>query len=456
MCNIRQYHIHVALAISLVTLGGALFPPTNVVAQNAPRVILAIPDNADQDVDPNLNKIQIRFDQQMSNKGYSICGGGPSFPQVVGKPQWIDAQTLELQVKLTPEHDYSFSVNCDSAQQCQSRQGVPAIAYPIAFRTRAAGAPPAALLTGDQQRRVWEQLATLINENYSYRDRLGIDWSKHWQATRGEQEQPISASAMARRLAASLQVADDPHLAVKLNSFTLGTLHRAMPVANFNGKTVGKYVKSLVNHQGGIATGVIDNDVGYLLIASWAVGEQNLQPAWDFLSQADRWRAIVIDVRLNGGGDEMMARRVASHFVSEPKIYAQHRFRDSAAPDGFGAWQTRSIEPLSGGKPFAGNVAVLMGPSNMSSNEAFLMMMRQAPRSRLFGEKSLGSSGNPRPYELGHGLIVMIPSWQSANPAGEIIEGRGIEPDVTVTTTPSELTKQDKILEAAIHWLKQK
>jgi hypothetical protein len=40
-----------------------------------PRVIEAVPDNGDRDVDPSLKEIRVTFDQDMSRSGHSICGG---------------------------------------------------------------------------------------------------------------------------------------------------------------------------------------------------------------------------------------------------------------------------------------------------------------------------------------------------------------------------------------------
>ena len=67
----------------------------------------------------------------------------------------------------------------------------------------------------------------------------------------------------------------------------------------------------------------------------------------------------------------------------------------------------------------------------MSSNEAFLLMMRAAGAT-LVGETSGGSSGNPRRYPLPNGMQIVLPQWQSLTPDGAMIEGVGITPDIEV------------------------
>jgi C-terminal processing protease CtpA/Prc len=101
---------------------------------------------------------------------------------------------------------------------------------------------------------------------------------------------------------------------------------------------------------------------------------------------------------------------------------------------------------------FSGKVAVLMGPKCMSSNEAFLLMAR-ATGARLFGERSAGSSGNPRRFELGGGVTVSVPSWEAQDTAGNIVEGRGVAPDETVVFEPE--SADDAVLEAALKWLRE-
>lgn len=430
-------------------------PCRAALIQDAPRVVKAVPDNLDADVDPQSTKIRIEFDQEMSANGYSVCGGGPSFPQLVGKPAWVDSKTLEFEVRLQPEHEYVLSINCESAQQCRNRQNVPAVPYPISFRTRAADQPASSPLTVNQQQEMLQSLKQLIDQNYSYRDLRGVDWNRHWEKIAGNVTKPASAGAFARLVVNALQVANDPHITVKSGAFAVGTMAQPLPVANFNGRTLGGMVQNLVNHNRCVATANIGNDIGYVLITSWSDGEDMLRPALDFLANSRAWRGLIIDVRLNRGGDEKLARKIAGHFVDSAKVYAQHRFRDSKQSSGFGDWQQRVLEPVAQGQAYAGPVAVLMGPANMSSNEAFLLMMRQAGRARLFGERSLGSSGNPQPYELGQGISVLLPSWQSALPDGSLLEGVGVEPHESVKTTAQDLAKTDAVLSAALDWLRK-
>lgn len=101
-----------------------------------PNVIEAIPDNGENDVDPSLRKIKIVFDQDMTTgTNYSVCGGGEKFPEITGKPKWTDKRTLVLGIKLQPNKEYQFSINCQSFKNCKNINGEAAVPYPISFKT---------------------------------------------------------------------------------------------------------------------------------------------------------------------------------------------------------------------------------------------------------------------------------------------------------------------------------
>src|SRR5688572_14769002 len=101
-----------------------------------PKVVKAVPDNGDVDVDPNLREIRITFDQPMG-KGMSVVGGGEPFPELLGQPRWETARTIVVRVRLKPNHDYWLSVNNDRFQNFTNRNGEVAESYPIQFRTGA-------------------------------------------------------------------------------------------------------------------------------------------------------------------------------------------------------------------------------------------------------------------------------------------------------------------------------
>ncbi len=100
-----------------------------------PQVIKTIPENGDQNVDISLRNIIIEFGQDMSQGGYSVCGSGPKYPETAGKANWTNKRTLAIPVKLQPNREYEFSVNCQSYRNFKNLQGQSAVIHPVKFKT---------------------------------------------------------------------------------------------------------------------------------------------------------------------------------------------------------------------------------------------------------------------------------------------------------------------------------
>jgi hypothetical protein len=415
-----------------------------------PRVVKAAPDNGARDVDPALKQLRIEFDQDMRPDGFSVCGGRGL--EITGKPRWQNKRTFILPVKLKPGQKVELSVNCPGAQNFRSAGGESAEIYPIAFAVRKAGAKPAPPLSADEKRTAIERLRAAIDERYSYRDRLGIDWEARFAEFAPKLDAATAWSEFVRSAAELLTAAQDPHIWFTLDGQTIGTYQRQV-APNFNARSLPKLVPGWKLHNRAVATGRFEDGIGYVLIATWSIqDEADLRPALDALEQFAAAPGIVLDVRANGGGNELLARRIAGCFIDKPTPYARNRNRDASLPDGFTKVFDRVVEPCS--PAIKAPVAVLMGPKNMSSCESFLMMMAEAPRATLVGAPTYGSSGNPQPYELADGLAVFLPSWQDMQLDGTLHEGHPLRPDVNVQAEPADFTAGDPVLSRALEVLR--
>ncbi len=182
---------------------------------------------------------------------------------------------------------------------------------------------------------------------------------------------------------------------------------------------------------------------------------KELEQVQEFLEQYRNCQALIIDLRPNSGGAEPLAMPIAAWFVKGEKVYAKHVYRQPGTKGGFGPVNNRKIRGHDEPKRFYKPVAVLMGPGIMSSCEAFLLMMKQVPNCKLVGQVSYGSSGNPKPINLGNEVTVFLPSWKAMRPDGTCFEAEGIAPDLTIKTKPAELTQRDPVLEAALTLLRK-
>ena len=92
----------------------------------------------------------------------------------------------------------------------------------------------------------------------------------------------------------------------------------------------------------------------------------------------------------------------------------------------------------------------------MRANESFVLMMKKAKDAIIVGQRTAGSSGNPKPYDLGNGVTVLLPSWQVLRPDGTCWEGEGIAPDVFVPCTSRDFRDRDPPLDKALELLRKR
>lgn len=425
------------------------------VYEGPPVVVEMIPENGARDVDPDLNEIRIVFDQDMEDS-LSVCGGGEKYPKIIGNPQWVDARTCVMRVELEPQHEYRFGINCPSAKNFRSIRGEPVEPVWVRFRTGSGRKrEQGKAFSLDRNKEAIEELRRAIDERYSYRDLRKVNWEELFERYGPKMKGAKDAREFAEAAAELLAHAEDAHIWVKIEDETVGSFRREIK-RNYNMDVLKNVVPEWQQLSSVVYTGRYADGIGYIHIGSWSRGHtEALKQAYAAILEFSDAAGLIIDVRSNGGGAEPLAGEFAGCFVGEAKVYAQHVYRSADAPGGFGQVNNRVLEPNKHRPRYRGKVAVLMGPANMSSCEAFLLMMRQVPGCKLIGERSYGSSGNPKPVYLGKGVTVFLPSWKAMRPDGTCFEGEGIRPDVIAETSEVELISRDPVLEAALKLLRQ-
>lgn len=430
-----------------------ILPMGSLAAQAAPKVVSRSPDHL-AEVDAKTTTLTVVFDRAMSQAGFSVCGGGPAFPKVTKPPKWRDDRTLDITVELVPDHTYQMSLNCPAARNFRSAEGVELAPVPWSFSTLPVELRP----EREQKRRNKAALKVLmqtLENRYSYYD-LRVD---DWRVLQKEHEDRILGARTDKGFAAEaarmLQATEDLHLYFRVGEQVFGCGSRSID-SLYRDEARGRHVQiRRVDGSPSVFVGRTDAGIGYLLITGWNDGVDPERFDGVMTELADT-EALVVDVRPNAGGDELLAKHVAAWFVDGTKVYAKNRYRERKGARGFGEVLDRTIEGHGEARHYDKPVAVLTSRYVMSSNEAFVLMMKQADKCTVVGQATFGSSGNPKPFELGNDVTVLVPSWQAMRPDGSVFEGEGIEPDEFVPVTPDDLQSRDPILERALELLSGK
>ncbi|MHC5064660.1 MAG: S41 family peptidase [Planctomycetota bacterium] len=440
--------VHAAAVTAVLTV-------SCLVAQEPPRVVKLEPAHLAAEVDAlAVKSLTIHFDQPMHQGGHSICGGGPQFPSIRDKPEWLDAKTLVIPVGLEKGRSYRMSLNCPAAQNFRSAKGVALSPTPWSFSTLP---DEKELLPARKQRqrnqRAMRALEKTLAAKYSYYEHKELDW----EALFAEHEEAILSARtdMGWTVAVGqmLKPANDLHMYLKVDEQTVGTGSRRVdPLYRY--QLLGQYFESLEEGSKGVLSGRTEDGYAYLMIGGWS-GNIDFGKVEELIQGlGEDTKGLVIDVRPNSGGSETLARQVAQYFVDGTKVYAKHATRKGKGAKNFHPVSKREIRGKRDRDRFGKPVVVLMSRYCMSSCEAFLLMMKQAEMSTLVGQRSFGSSGNPKAHDLPNGVELYLPSWKVMRLDESCFEGEGIAPDVEVVVEEGDLAERDPILERGLEVLR--
>ena len=170
----------------------------------------------------------------------------------------------------------------------------------------------------------------------------------------------------------------------------------------------------------------------------------------DHVSSSD---GLVLDIRSNGGGNELNGRTIAGRFIDEDTPYLYSRVRDGSSWSDFTPWR-ESILISTNYLDYHKQVILLTNRRVYSSAELFVLMMKAYDELIIVGDTTGAASANPAKRTLSNGWQYYVSTWQAASLNHELIEDNGIAPDHYILMTEESITEgRDLILEKAIDLL---
>ena len=211
-----------------------------------------------------------------------------------------------------------------------------------------------------------------------------------------------------------------------------------------------------------LAFGMLPDGVGYLLIVSFENYDKNAESTAqtaaldaaldDIFGKAPGLRGLIVDIRPNGGGTEMLGLAIAARLTTKPYLASSKIFRiDPSDPTKFSKPQPIMVMPSS--RPgFYGPMALLMGHDSVSAAEAFAMSLQGRTNKPVFiGENTQGVFSDVLIRHLPNGWRFGVPNEIYLNENGQAYDITGVPPDKLVALfTDSDLdAERDPALEAA-------
>jgi hypothetical protein len=202
----------------------------------------------------------------------------------------------------------------------------------------------------------------------------------------------------------------------------------------------------LVAGEGNLEYEILPDNIGYIYLASFSDGNwvNNLDPILQYFSDT---KALIFDVRNNGGGSGAIANFITSRFSTSSISYSAY------LPNGSPKFTT-TIVPTSG-YSYHKPVVMLINGASFSAAELLPELMKQTPSVTTLGDTTGGGGGSNDVFYLPSNKRIKLPTSYLKRFNGEMIEWNGIPPDIFVPQTETDIRQgRDKQLEYAIALLK--
>jgi hypothetical protein len=298
-----------------------------------------------------------------------------------------------------------------------------------------------------------------MDEHYAFFDLHGVDWAARRAALRPGKDEVLTDDALFALLSDALTGLDDEHLTLSRAGETFSPALRPDWYANrleMRAVTWSSIPGGLTKlADTGLSYGFAAPGVGYVSIA-----HMNVAPGFGTSLEAFAAKAfapvaaamaparmIIVDVRYNPGGSDLIGLAYAGYFTTTPVPVLSKTTRTST---GYSASLHHVLQPQ-GGPVLSQRVILLTGPLTGSAAEIFTMAMRELPQVTVLGTPSAGGLSDILDATLPNGWVLGLSHQRYLDPRGAIYEAVGIPPDVA---RPVDLagfvTGRDSLLVEAI------
>ena len=160
-----------------------------------------------------------------------------------------------------------------------------------------------------------------------------------------------------------------------------------------------------------------------------------------------RHKALVLDLRGNGGGYELTLQRLLGHFFDHDVKIGDIKRRKETKP---------LVAKTQGNDAYTGKLVVLIDSESGSAAELFARVVQLEKRGTVIGDRSAGAVMRSRVHAKQVGLETVVPYAVSITDAdvtmtdGQSLENVGVTPDELLLLSAKELAQQhDSVLSHA-------
>ena len=282
--------------------------------------------------------------------------------------------------------------------------------------------------TNSDVERIVLDLATDLKENYILEDYANkMNDKLLTNLEKGDYYQFEIGKELADKLQNDVRsINNDKHLRIRYGSSGGGSGSSKDPRPYF------KYGIGEVN--------ILEDNIGYLDITGFSnVTSTMKKELADKIEQIIDKKAIILDLRNNGGGSPAAVQLISSYFLN-PGIHLNSLyFRNRDIKSNF-----YTHDEIEGKSNPDVELYILTSSYTFSAGEEFCYNLKQLKRATLIGEVTGGGAHPVDRFNLPGGIVAIIPVGMAINPiSGTNWEGVGVIPDILI----DESEALDKALE---------
>lgn len=217
--------------------------------------------------------------------------------------------------------------------------------------------------------------------------------------------------------------------------------------ANYSEDVVNGYLGNNYRIATGMKYRILDNQVGYIRLESFAngMGAGNLDYVLNYLAPCN---GLIIDIRENGGGLLTSAEELAARFTNTEVLVGYMKHKTGKGHNDFSALTPQTIKPGKGMR-WQKQVVVLTNRKVYSAANEFVKYMKCFDRVTIVGDKTGGGAGLPFSAELPNGWGVRFSACPMYDRDKNDTEF-GIEPQHYVALKTEDVSRgKDTLIEFA-------
>lgn len=302
---------------------------------------------------------------------------------------------------------------------------------------------------------------TLYNEHYALFGVKRVDWDAVYAVYRPQVTAATSREDLFDLFSEVIDLLNDVHVSVRdeRDGSISRSGGRSIGAGPFD---IGEFSLDLIaadyapgglqGRAGGlIHFGRLGGGVGYLHIRNFRYRTSTGDALDEVVAAFEDAPAVIIDVRQNGGGSDLIGRLAADRFAIEPALYMTVAERLPGPDRGaFTPPVDWSLQPAASGA-FTGPVIVLTNSRSISAAENFVLAMRVRPGAIIVGETTAGAMADTVGAAIPGDWTFTVPVNLMRDPEGVSWEGVGLAPDLWVRNTPADIAAgRDRVLDLAL------